>query len=534
MKKYSGLFAVILAFVMCLSILPVSAAAEPRIVGASIRSNESDVVINNPASYIVSLEKATGVGEFEVRFTFDGFVLDRNSITATPLNGFTSGINPGLSFQYLGQDMWEGYVKYMYLEADRFVDSDSPLDVLKISGTAISTGRAKVALTSFSAWGDTGEGLGKMQSFIDKADATTNIGLKPPVYSKYDLNKDGVVDELDLLYLIYFYQWTDRDPGWDTEDLYGVFAKDCDFQVNGRIDLADMIELIANYTKDGITSVVVSPAAVSDMELGTSQQFSAVVNWFTPGGSQNVMWSVSGAESVRTYINANGLLIVSSDETSRQLIVTATPEAFGFSHLTGSAVVNLRIAPTPNSAVLSLSNQSLEVSLQSLAGHADSEVFVYFSDAPDAIPLRFNVSSASSVIDLSSYILARNVFVSYKMKGAVESDKIESQLKNEGIPFDIYVLLNPELKLYNVMTDGILDSFEYVRINAIEATAYVAEKAAGSWGHTELPFYRVILAFQPEDIIGSILPELRVTYNVTGGTGYNRTALVLISLAPSP
>ena len=67
------------------------------------------------------------------------------------------------------------------------------------------------------------------------------------MYSKYDLDKKGSIDDNDLLYLIYFYQWTDRDAGWDTEDLYGVYAKDCDFQINGRIDLADMIELVANY-----------------------------------------------------------------------------------------------------------------------------------------------------------------------------------------------------------------------------------------------------------------------------------------------
>ena len=71
--------------------------------------------------------------------------------------------------------------------------------------------------------------------------------MPDPMYSKYDLNQDGSIDETDLLYLIYFYQWNDRDPGWATDGLYGVNAKDCDFQVNGKVDLADMIELTANY-----------------------------------------------------------------------------------------------------------------------------------------------------------------------------------------------------------------------------------------------------------------------------------------------
>jgi hypothetical protein len=221
--------------------------AELRKVGASIRSNESDVVVNNPASYTVSLEDAKGTASFELSFTFNDDYLDRYSIVVTPLNGFAQGAYPPPVFKYLGQGNWEVTAKYMYILADKFVDVYGPLDVLKISGTAVGTGPATVKITDFSAWGDIYTSLGEMLSSIDKAEATTTIGSKPPKYSKYDLNKDGVIDETDLLYLVYFYQWTDRDPGWNTEDLYGVFAKDCDFQINGRIDLADMIELIAHY-----------------------------------------------------------------------------------------------------------------------------------------------------------------------------------------------------------------------------------------------------------------------------------------------
>jgi hypothetical protein len=213
---------------------------------ASIRADEANVIVNNPASYTVSLENAKGAGAFELSFTFDGYILDKNSIVVTPLNGFALGIYPDLTFNYLGSGIWEGVVKYMYL-ADRFVSTNNPLDILKISSKAIDTVPATVTLTSIEVLGDTGTGVGIMPSSIKTAEATVAIGSKPPVYSKYDLNKDGSIDETDLLYLIYFYQWTDRDPGWGTEDLYGIFAKDCDFQVNGRIDLADMIELIANY-----------------------------------------------------------------------------------------------------------------------------------------------------------------------------------------------------------------------------------------------------------------------------------------------
>jgi len=215
-------------------------------VEASIRANEANVIVNNPASYTVSLMNATGAGAVELSFTFDGDVLDKDSITATPLNGFALGVNPGLSLQYLGQGIWKGTVKYMYL-APGFVNSNNPLDIVKISGTAIATGPATVKLTDFAVSGDNGTGVGLIPSLIKAAEATAIIGAKPAVYSKYDVNQDGKIDEGDLLYLIYFYQWTDRDAGWATDDLYGVTARDCDFQVNGKIDLADMIELTANY-----------------------------------------------------------------------------------------------------------------------------------------------------------------------------------------------------------------------------------------------------------------------------------------------
>ena len=216
---------------------------------ADICVDDANVVINNPASYTVSLDNTKGVGIVELSFTFDGYVLDKDSITVTPQSGFTSGIySPTPIWQYMGSGIWKGTVKYMYLPSGGgYVNVDGPLDILKISGTAIDISPATITLTGFSVSGDSGIGVGAMPSLIRTSEATATIGSKPAVYSKYDLNKNGSIDETDLLYLVYFYQWNDRDAGWDTIDLYSIFAKDCDFQINGKVDLADMIELTANY-----------------------------------------------------------------------------------------------------------------------------------------------------------------------------------------------------------------------------------------------------------------------------------------------
>jgi len=214
-------------------------------VEAGIRANEASVIINDPASYTVSVMNATGAGVVELSFVFDGEVLAKDSIAVTPKNGFIPHmLEPAPVFTYLGAGMWQCDAKFMYLNN---VKTNNLIDAVVISGTAIDYGPAVVTLTGFVASGDNGAGMGAMPSVIKSAEASVTVVGKPAQYSKYDLNQDGVIDEIDLLYLIYFYQWNDRDPGWATDDLYGVCAKDCDFQVNGKVDLADMIELTANY-----------------------------------------------------------------------------------------------------------------------------------------------------------------------------------------------------------------------------------------------------------------------------------------------
>ena len=241
---YSGTIAAVSNGLLSAKLTPYTQVPISNTVDAYIRPVEPSAIVNNPASYIVSLANAKGLGVVELSFTFSDEVLDKDSLTVTPQSSFTSGIFSGLTFKYLGSGIWEGTVKYMY---PNNIDVYTSLDICKISATAITTGPATITLADFSAQGDNGDGMGIMPSQIKVAAATVDVGGKPAKYSKYDLNKDGSIDETDLLYLIYFYQWNDRDAGWATDDLYGVCANDCDFQVNGKVDLADMIELTANY-----------------------------------------------------------------------------------------------------------------------------------------------------------------------------------------------------------------------------------------------------------------------------------------------
>ncbi|MCL2164740.1 MAG: hypothetical protein FWH55_10215 [Oscillospiraceae bacterium] len=207
-------------------------------VFAGIRADEPAIAVNNPASYIVSLSNVKGAGVVTLSFTADSRYLDLNSAAA--LNGF-SILNP-LAWEYVGGQLWKGTVK---LYCPGFVNADGPLDVLRVSGTARDLlGDTAVTLTDVSVTGNADGFSGALQCVIVSAEAATSI---VPSYSKYDLNHDGRIDELDLAIVVFYYLANDLESDWDLVKFDIASAKDCDVARNGRVDLADMIEVIANY-----------------------------------------------------------------------------------------------------------------------------------------------------------------------------------------------------------------------------------------------------------------------------------------------
>ena len=107
-----------------------------------------------------------------------------------------------------------------------------------------------------------------------------------------------------------------------------------DFTVqDGRLTVA----YADGYTADGsgsgqpgsedpvVESVVITPDS-AELEKGQTQQFTAEVTGQNDP-SQDVIWSVEGAESDRTAISADGVLTVGDDETATELTVTALSAA---------------------------------------------------------------------------------------------------------------------------------------------------------------------------------------------------------------
>ena len=125
-----------------------------------------------------------------------------------------------------------------------------------------------------------------------------------------------------------------------------------DFTVqDGRLTVA----YAEGYTADGsgsgqpggeapvVENVVITPDS-AELEKGQTQQFTAEVTGQNDP-SQDVIWSVEGAESDNTAISADGVLTVGDGETAEELTVTAVSAAD--ETVSASVTVTIKIDEEP-------------------------------------------------------------------------------------------------------------------------------------------------------------------------------------------
>jgi len=217
----------------------------PGTVAAYVTTAE-ETYCGDPIAYTVKLAKVKDVGTVSLSFTVDtaNQSLDLASVVA-PLNGFSILT---LKWSDLGGGVWKGAITLMY---PGFVSAADPLDVLRIKTKAgNNVGAASVTISDLEITGDLGGRSGFLNILVIADQATTSIVNKAPVYSKYDLNHDGAIDILDTNIAVYFYLTSSASAGWATEP-FGVnepaTAQDADVNNSGRVDLADLIEIMANY-----------------------------------------------------------------------------------------------------------------------------------------------------------------------------------------------------------------------------------------------------------------------------------------------
>jgi len=210
------------------------------------------VHFQDPIEYTLSIKEAVNVLAVDVEFVIDGGLLA--AVSFETLSGFktleqvnwtdngdgTFTGNVRFGFQASGADEY-GYTAAPYTEIAKFV-----FDSQNVMGDAVFE-ITNIEITGFD------ESVGKVVYYkviVEDGNGITKI------YNVYDLNKDGIVDLLDLGIMLLYVGYTKDDPQWDT--LIKTYdSKDnpitpstCDVNGDGEVDMSDLVELMANFGLD--------------------------------------------------------------------------------------------------------------------------------------------------------------------------------------------------------------------------------------------------------------------------------------------
>ena len=222
--------------------MAVELEALPGNILAYVSTNE-ETYCGDPIPYTITLANVEKVGTVKASFTVDTANQDLDLRTAvTPLNGFTT---LGLTWKDLGGGIWQGTALLMY---QGFITTADPIDALRITTTAKNTVAGAAIEISYMEITGSLDGLSAfLQTTILRGQAATSIVEKQPIYSKYDLNHNGAIDILDTNIAVFFYLKSSASAGWATDKFDIATAQDADVNASGRVDLADLIEIMANY-----------------------------------------------------------------------------------------------------------------------------------------------------------------------------------------------------------------------------------------------------------------------------------------------
>ena len=210
--------------------------------------------IKEPVEFTLYL-KGANIVTAELEFELDGGdILTFTELLA--LNGFMpidAGGGP-VKWTPLENGAIKGEATIVYtVGADSYgFTSESPEDAAKFIYEAGSIGVAGMRLTGVRLYGleEPGGPARLLDAGIVGGGASTSVVI---VYSKYDLNKDGAIDAIDLAVVALYCQFTAADEGWDdyvkTVDAFGgkITASMCDFNGDGVIDMLDLVELYLSY-----------------------------------------------------------------------------------------------------------------------------------------------------------------------------------------------------------------------------------------------------------------------------------------------
>ena len=237
-------------------LLELAASADVEVYFGSkafIGAAEGIVTVDKPVEVFVSLENINDVNLVELAYTYDSDYINFDGTNALEaLNGFDI-VSASVS-NYFGSSIYKGVVTLMV--PNGFVTSAGAVNILSISGVATgnTTASTVVSLDSIRVIGQNTSGFADdWTCVIDVKEAEIAIVDWVPVFSKYDLNKGSLngkfsmVDALDLSIAIWYYQRRSTDADWEVPDYNNVEPYKADVNGSGVVNLADLIEILANF-----------------------------------------------------------------------------------------------------------------------------------------------------------------------------------------------------------------------------------------------------------------------------------------------
>ena len=206
----------------------VSAPNTVVLSGPAVVTNEA----GSTATYTISVENMQKISGIELEFTVDGRFLSAKDFTTNGFSFFGEG-NHGTPIYWRNEgDKWIGKITLLSLSDGAEGDMDVLEMVYNVTEGALGDADVTLNYLRMSFWGDEAD-------VYYKNDLVNTSFVQ--WYSRYDLNKYGVVDLNDLTYALQYLMVEEGDPLWDA-------AKVADFDGNKIVDISDLLLILANYT----------------------------------------------------------------------------------------------------------------------------------------------------------------------------------------------------------------------------------------------------------------------------------------------
>jgi hypothetical protein len=195
-------------------------------------SGVTDIVVGNDATYTVSVGGVSKLATVTLQFEVDSTYFSGTSFTG--LNGF--GVLGDVTWTQ-ANGVWTGRVTLVNLNGG--VNSADAFDIFEMvfSSNSNSLGTTDVKLVDAILSGYNGDDVAVyIDSLVTNGLVQTVIGQ---YFSKYDVNRDGVVDQLDLTTAQLFFMAQEGDANWNA-------AKIVDVNNDGVVDVEDLILILKN------------------------------------------------------------------------------------------------------------------------------------------------------------------------------------------------------------------------------------------------------------------------------------------------